>query len=138
MRKYFILMIPFMILMNIPACHYKSACPIEEHDFIGVTGMFFGIIADILAIPSLILLSIYYKRKFKDPQYNSAIKIFVISSYVLYAVGLWLCLPNCMPLREIEFYFLFGALYVIFILAHIIVHVVYCSRRIKNDQEALR
>ncbi len=124
MRQYIVIFILFMICLTLSSCNYEFCTyPIEEHDFIGLTGILLGIIADILAIPSFILLLIYYKRKFKNPQNRSLVKKFIISSYVLYGIGLLLCIPNCKPFEEIKFYFLFGALYVIFILAHIIIYV---------------
>ena len=127
MRQYLIILMLSMLFLTISSCNYEfesyCAYPIEEHDFIGLTGIMFGVIADILAIPSLIFLSFYYKRKCRDPQYSGPVRKLIILSYVLYVIGLLMCIPNCKPVMEIQYYFLFSPLYVIFILAHIIIYV---------------
>ena len=104
------------------------------HDPAGSAGMGGGVIADILAIPTIIFLVIFYHKKKERPDHTSPIIGLVIFNYILYAILFISCLTDS---RSFYVFCLFGFPSFSIFFVHFILHCRYRDRRnaLQNEEK---
>ena len=88
----------------------------------GLVGACGGILADLLAVPTIICLVIFYHKKKKRPDHVSPVIGLVIFNYVVYVLLLLLCIDNS------NAFFRFGFPSFSMIIIHICLHWSYQNR----------
>ena len=132
-----------LFALSIPSIAWASCG--ENWD--GLFAYFLGIGASILAVPTIVFICIYYHKKKNNLIYHHKKKdglkrvipwlILVVLNYVIYSIPLIWCIgydlkrPACGYLTPV--FLLFGALFVVAIILHVILHFVY-RKKIKNMQ----